>query len=149
MEDCGGLSHCDATAPSDRGYFDIVKSIDLLGEVYREVSKNYVDTINVSRLIYAGIDGMLNALDPYTVFLDEEDSGDLDDITNGQYAGIGVIISPVDGVLFVTSVVDGSAAAKSGIKTGDSIIAIDNKDVKKSPFDEVKCWSERVLHLSR
>ncbi len=127
-----------ATTSKDKEYFDIVKSIDLLGEVYREVSKNYVDTINVSRLIYAGIDGMLNALDPYTVFLDEEDSGDLDDITNGQYAGIGVIISPVDGVLFVTSVVDGSAAAKSGIKTGDSIIAIDNKDVKKSPFDEVK-----------
>jgi carboxyl-terminal processing protease len=81
-----------ATASKDKEYFDIVKSIDLFGEVYREVSKNYVDTLNVSKLIYAGIDGMLNTLDPYTVFLDEEDAGDLDDMTNGQYAGIGVII---------------------------------------------------------
>ena len=127
-----------ATASKDKEYFDIVKSIDLFGEVYREVSKNYVDTLNVSKLIYAGIDGMLNALDPYTVFLDEEDAGDLDDMTNGQYAGIGVIISPVDGVLFVTSVVDGSAAAKAGIRPGDAIVAIDSKDVRKSPFDEVK-----------
>ena len=62
-----------ATAPSDRGYFDIVKSIDLFGEVYREVSKSYVDTPNVSKMIYAGIDGMLHTLDPYTVFLNEED----------------------------------------------------------------------------
>jgi len=127
-----------ATAPAEKEYFDIVKSIDLFGEVYREVSKNYVDTLNVSKMIYAGIDGMLHTLDPYTVFLDEEDSGDLDDLTSGQYAGIGVIISPVDGVLFVTSVVEGSAAAKAGIRAGDAIAAIDNKDVKKSPFAEVK-----------
>ena len=127
-----------ATADNGKEYFDIYKSIDLFGEVYREVSKNYVDTLNVSRLIYAGIDGMLNTLDPYTVFLDEDDSGDLDDMTNGQYAGIGVIISPLDGVFFVTSVVDGSAAAKAGIRAGDAIAAIDSKNVKKSSFDEVK-----------
>ena len=76
-----------ATAPASREYFDIVKSIDLFGEVYREVSKSYVDTPNVSQMIYAGIDGMLHTLDPYTVFLNEEDSGDLDDLTSGQYAG--------------------------------------------------------------
>ena len=133
-----------ATAPSDRGYFDIVKSIDLFGEVYREVSKSYVDTVNVSKMIYAGIDGMLHTLDPYTVFLNEEDSGDLDDMTNGQYAGIGVIISPVDGVLYVTSVVEGSAAAKAGIRAGDAIVSIDSKDVKKSPFAEVKSLMKGV-----
>ena len=133
-----------ATAPSDKEYFDIVKSIDLFGEVSREVSKNYVDTLNVSRLIYAGIDGMLHTLDPYTVFLNEEDSGDLDDQTSGQYAGIGVIISPVDGVLFVTSVIDGSAAAKAGIRSGDAIVAIEGKDVKKSAFTEVKSLMKGV-----
>jgi carboxyl-terminal processing protease len=133
-----------ATAPSDKEYFEIVKSIDLFGEVYREVSKNYVDTLNVSRLIYAGIDGMLRTLDPYTVFLNEEDSGDLDDQTSGQYAGIGVIISPVDGVLFVTSVIDGSSAAKAGIRSGDAIVAIEGKDVKKSSFTEVKSLMKGV-----
>jgi carboxyl-terminal processing protease len=133
-----------ATAPADREYFDIVKSIDLFGEVYREVSKSYVDSLNVSKMIYAGIDGMLHTLDPYTVFLNEEDSGDLDDLTNGQYAGIGVIISPVDGVLYVTSVVDGSAAAKAGIRAGDAIVSIDSKDVRRSPFKEVKSLMKGV-----
>ena len=139
---CTPLS--SATAPADKEYFDIVKSIDLFGEVYREVSKSYVDTPNVSKMIYAGIDGMLHTLDPYTVFLNEEDSGDLDDLTSGQYAGIGVIISPVDEVLYVTSVVDGSAAAKAGIRAGDAIVSIGRKDVRRSPFREVKSLMKGV-----
>jgi len=142
---CGSSSPLYAVpASSDKDYFDIVKSIDLFGEVYREVAKSYVDTLNVSKLIYAGIDGMLHTLDPYTVFLDEEDAGDLDDLTSGQYAGIGVIISPVDGTLFVTSVVDGSAAAKAGIRAGDAIVSINNKAIKNLPFAEVKSLMKGV-----
>ena len=127
-----------ATPSHDKEYFDIVKSIDLFGEVYREISKSYVDTLNVSKLMYAGIDGMLHTLDPYTVFLDEEDSGELEDLTSGQYAGIGVTISPIDGKFFITSVVDGSVAAKAGIGSGDTIVAINSKELKKSSFEEVK-----------
>jgi carboxyl-terminal processing protease len=123
---------------ADKEYFEIVKSIDLFGEVYREVSKSYVDRINVSELMYAGIDGMLHTLDPYTVFLDENDSDELDELTSGHYAGIGITIASIDGMVFVTSVVDGYAAAKAGIKVGDGIVAINSKDVKKMSQDEVK-----------
>jgi len=127
-----------ATHPNEKEYFNIVKSIDLFGEVYRELSKSYVDTLNVSSLMYAGIDGMLHTLDPYTVFLDEEDAGELDDMTSGQYAGIGVTISPIEGMFYITSVVEGGAAAKAALKSGDNIISINSKDLKKSSFDEVK-----------
>jgi carboxyl-terminal processing protease len=123
---------------SDKEYFEIVKSIDLFGEVYREVSKSYVDRINVSELMYAGIDGMLHTLDPYTVFLDENDSDELDELTSGQYAGIGITIASIDGMIFVTSVVDGYAAVKAGIKVGDGIAAINTREVKKMSLDEVK-----------
>jgi len=101
-----------ATHPNEKEYFNIVKSIDLFGEVYRELSKSYVDTLNVSSLMYAGIDGMLHTLDPYTVFLDEEDAGELDDMTSGQYAGIGVTISPIEGMFYITSVVEGGGCSK-------------------------------------
>ncbi len=133
-----------ASAPStvvpsiDKEYFDIVKSIDLLGEVYREVSKNYVDTLNVSGLMYAGIDGMLRTLDPYTVFLDENDSDELDELTSGHYVGIGISIASIDGAVFVTSVADGYAASKAGIKVGDSIVSINTRRVTKKLLDEVK-----------
>ncbi|MEI6848307.1 MAG: S41 family peptidase [Chlorobiaceae bacterium] len=122
----------------NKQYFDIVKSIDLLGEVYRQVSVNYVDSLNVSKLMYAGIDGMLHFLDPYTVFLDKDATEELDELTSGQYAGIGITIAAIDGTIFITSVVDGYAAAKAGIKTGDSITAINSINIDKKSIDEVK-----------
>lgn len=130
-----------STAPADstdKEYFEIVKSIDLLGEVYREVSKSYVDTLNVSGLMYAGIDGMLRTLDPYTVFLDEHDSNELDELTSGQYVGIGITIASLDGSVYVTSVVTGYAAAKAGIRIGDRIVAINGQEVRNMSLDEVK-----------
>ena len=134
-----------ASVPPDKEYFDIVKSIDLFSEVYREVSKGYVDTLNVSKLMYAGIDGMLRTLDPYTVFLDEADSGELDELTSGQYAGIGVTIASINGMCFVTSVIEGCAAAKAGIKVGDKIVTINNTEVNKSSFDEVRLLMKGVV----
>ena len=137
-----------ASRSSEKEYFDIVKSIDLFGEVYRELSKSYVDTLNVGKLMFAGIDGMLLTLDPYTVFLDEEDSGDLDDMTSGQYAGIGVTISPIEGMFYITSVVEGGAAAKGGITSGDAIVSINNQDLRQSSFDEVKSLMKGVAGSS-
>jgi carboxyl-terminal processing protease len=126
------------TPSSDKGYFDIVKSIDLFGEVYRQVSLNYVDTLNVSELMYAGIDGMLRTLDPYTVFMDKNASEELDELTSGQYAGIGITIASIDGTIYVASVVDGYPAAKAGIRVGDSIAAVNGIEIKNKSLDEVK-----------
>ena len=131
-------SPLSAVSVHEKEYFDIIKGVDLFGEVYREVSTGYVDPLDVSELMYAGIDGMLRTLDPYTVFLDEEDSGELDEMTSGQYVGVGITIATLDGGYFVTSVVDGYAAAKAGVKAGDSILAINNKEVKNKSLTEVK-----------
>ncbi len=127
-----------AAPSSEKEYFDIIKSIDLIGEVSRELSQSYVDTVNVSRLIYGGIDGMLRTLDPYTVFFNQEESKDFGELTSGQYAGIGITIATIEGSVFVTSVVDGYAAAKAGIRVGDSITAINKVAIKKKPLAEVK-----------
>ena len=135
---CLTSSPLSALSTHEKAYFDIIKGVDLFGEVYRELSTGYVDTLDVSELMYAGIDGMLHTLDPYTVFLDEEDSGELDEMTSGQYVGVGITIATLDGGYFVTSVVDGYAAAKAGIKGGDSILAINNKEVKNKSLTEVK-----------
>ncbi len=137
-----------AEPASEKTYLGIVKSVDLFGEVYREVVTGYVDKIDTSELMYAGIDGMLRTLDPYTVFLDEEDSGELDEMTSGQYVGIGVSIASLDDAFFVTSVVDGYAAAKAGIRVGDTILAINNKDVKKMALADVKAMIKGVAGSS-
>jgi carboxyl-terminal processing protease len=133
---------------SEKEYFEIVKSVDLLGEVYRQVSLNYVDTLDTSKMMYAGIDGMLHSLDPYTVFLDKSDSEELDELTSGQYAGIGVTIASIDGTIFITSVVDGYPAAKAGIRVGDSIAAINGIELRNKSLDDVKTQLKGPLGTS-
>ena len=145
---CLSSSPLSATSAHEKEYFDIIKGVDLFGEVYREVSTGYVDPLDVSELMYAGIDGMLRTLDPYTVFLDEEDSGELDELTSGQYVGVGITIATLDGGYFVTSVVEGYAAAKAGIKVGDSIFAINNKEVKNTSLAEVKALIKGAVGTS-
>ncbi|MBI3125190.1 MAG: S41 family peptidase, partial [Ignavibacteriales bacterium] len=51
-------------------YFEINKSIDIFGRVYREVALNYVDDLNPQNFMIAGIEGMLSSLDPYSNFID-------------------------------------------------------------------------------
>ncbi|NEX14673.1 MAG: S41 family peptidase [Prosthecochloris sp.] len=135
--------------------FYIVKNIELLGEVYRDVSENYVDSIDTAEFMYAGIDGMLETLDPYTVFLDEKESDELGELTSGHYAGIGVRISEIAGAVYVLSVFDGSPAAKAGLRVGDRIEKVDRHIVKGKDLDEVKTFikgpagSEVVLTVER
>jgi len=123
---------------TDESFFSATKSIDLLGEVYREVSQNYVDAIDVSEFMYSGIDGMLRQLDPYTAFLDEAQSSELDEITSGQYAGIGITIGIISGDLFITSVIDGQPAAKAGLQIGDQIVSVNGVKASRKSLDEVR-----------
>ncbi|MEI8032886.1 MAG: S41 family peptidase [Chlorobiaceae bacterium] len=124
--------------PADRGYLDILKNIDLLGEVYGNLSRSYVDSLDVSSLMSAGIDGMLHTLDPYTVFLDKADSEELDELTSGQYAGIGVTIASVAGKVYIASVVDGYAAAAAGLRVGDRLASINRTGLHDKSLDDVK-----------
>ena len=70
-------------------YFEISKNIDLFSRVYKEVTFNYVEDIDPAQFMRAGINGMLGALDPYTVFIDGNKKEDYDLLTKGKYGGIG------------------------------------------------------------
>jgi carboxyl-terminal processing protease len=122
-----------AAKPSsqDTLYEQIRHNIGLFGDVYREISLKYVDSIDPEKFVRAGIDGMLSTLDPYTVFMDEEGTEDLDVITSGRYGGVGLEIGVrgKDKILTVISAMDDSPAQRVGIRSGDRIMAIDSHDV--------------------
>lgn len=124
--------------PKAEGYFAVNKSIDLLGEVYHEVTGNYVDPVNPGELMFAGIDGMLAQLDPYTALLDESQSDDLSEVTTGRYAGIGITIGLFSGELYIVSVMDGQPAANAGLRIGDRIVSVDGVPVRAIPLDKVR-----------
>lgn len=124
---------------SDADYFlKINKSIDIFGRVYREVTMNYVDEVDPSKFMEAGIDGMLETLDPYTNFIDETEGDEVELLTSGKYGGIGVTIGLRDGKITVLTVMEGYSAQRQGIQPGDRILAIDGKEIDGMRPDNVR-----------
>jgi len=123
---------------NDERYFSDLKGIELMGQVYREVAEKYVDTLSISRLMYSAIDGMLETLDPYTVFLDEQQSRELGELTSSQYAGIGITIGSIESSIFVTSVEKGWPAAKAGMLVGDRITEVNGVRLKNKSLERVR-----------
>lgn len=134
------LSSARASASDARAeeFFGTVRSIELLGKVYNEVTDSYVDSIDTSEFVFAGIEGMLESLDPYTVFLDKEESLELGEITSGQYGGIGVVIASMNGGVYIVSVFEGFAAHKAGLEVGDRLAQINGRKLESDSLDMVK-----------
>ena len=138
MFTCMPVANADKPVPAKSDWFAAGKSIELLGEVYREVVENYVDPVDVSELMSAGIDGMLGKLDPYTDFLDESGTKELDELTSGHYAGIGITLGFVSGNLYITSIIEGNAAANAGLLIGDRIVSVNGVRVLKRSIDDIR-----------
>jgi carboxyl-terminal processing protease len=117
-------------------YFEIQRAFSIWSDVFNEISIRYVDEVDPAFLAKTGIDAMLEALDPYTVLIDESESRELDLITRGTYAGIGVEVRKIDGLLTVVHVIEGYPAFKAAIRPGDVISEIDGVSLKGLSPDE-------------
>ena len=121
----------------DDTYFQINKNIDLFAKIYKEISFNYVDTINPEEFMRAGIRGMLGSLDPYTNFIDENKKDEIDLITNGKYGGVGISIGVKGKDVTVVEVMDGYSAQRQGIRIGDILIEAGGKKITSDNVDDI------------
>ncbi len=119
-------------------FLKIHRGIDLFGKVYKEIATNYVDEVDPERFMKAGIDGMLKTLDPYTVYIGEKDNDEIDLVTTGKYAGVGITIGLRDGIVTVINPIEGFSAAKQGIQSGDRILEIDGTAITGLPMEDVR-----------
>jgi carboxyl-terminal processing protease len=119
-------------------FLKIHRGIDLFGKVYKEIATNYVDEVDPERFMKAGIDGMLKTLDPYTVYIGEKDNDEIDLVTTGKYAGVGITIGLRDGIVTVINPLEGYSAAKQGIQPGDRILEIDGTTITATPMEDVR-----------
>lgn len=101
-----------------------------------EIKKYYVTTVDDQTLFDNAIRGMLNGLDPHSGYLDMNDFAELKSHTTGQFAGLGIEVTPDEGYLRVISPLDDTPAKKVGLKTDDIILKIDNVLVKDMSLDE-------------
>ena len=91
-----------------------------------ELNRSYVDSLPLDRIMRAGVDAMLEELDPYTIYIPEEENEDLQMMLSKTYGGIGAIIHKIkeDNVI-INEPYAGSPAQKYGLQCGDEILEID------------------------
>jgi len=118
-------------------YFEISKNLDIFNAVYRELNISYVDGTKPGQLMKTGIDAMLNSLDPYTVYYTENDIEEFRYLTTGEYGGIGASVNDIDGKIIISEPVEGFAAHKAGIRSGDQLVGINGLNVEGKKTDDI------------
>ena len=109
--------------------FSLGKWVELHNAILKELNRSYVDSLEVGRIEREGVDAMLEALDPYTVYVPEEEQEDFQMMLSNTYGGIGAVIykPDVNGNVQINEPYAGSPAAKAGLRCGDEIEAIDGE----------------------
>ncbi|MBQ6176266.1 MAG: S41 family peptidase [Bacteroidales bacterium] len=109
--------------------FSLGKWVELHNAILKELNRSYVDSLEVGRIEREGVDAMLEALDPYTVYVPEEEQEDFQMMLSNTYGGIGAVIykPDVNGDVQINEPYAGSPAAKAGLRCGDEIETIDGE----------------------
>ena len=115
-------------------FFEIAKQIEIFTTLFKEVNMNYVDETNPADLMDTAIKSMLQNLDPYTNFYNEQDVEASRINNTGDYTGIGASILTLKDKLVIMEPYKGFPADKAGLKAGDEIIKVDNTVV--ADFDD-------------
>ncbi|MEM1257528.1 MAG: S41 family peptidase [Bacteroidota bacterium] len=115
-------------------FFEIAKQIEIFTTLFKELNMNYVDETNPGELMDSAIKNMLDELDPYTKFLNEQDVEDYKIRNAGEYSGIGALVRSYDDRLLIVEPYQDYPADKAGLKAGDEIIQIG--DIKVIEFDD-------------
>ncbi len=116
---------------------DLTKNLETLFAVFRDAMLMDVDEPDPEQLINGGILGMLRSLDPYTEYIPESSKESFEFITTGGYAGIGALIQKAGAYTQIAQLYENTPAALAGLKTGDTIVAIDGQALKGVSVNDV------------
>jgi carboxyl-terminal processing protease len=104
--------------------------LELFGTVFDRIRSDYVEEVDVEKLIENAVNGMLASLDPHSSYLNEKTFRDMQVQTRGEFGGLGIEVTMEDGLVKVMSPIDDTPAFKAGIMTGDLITHIDGQQVR-------------------
>lgn len=114
------------TASAQSKTFKMGQWNEIHHSIVKELNTSYVDSLPVDRIMRAGIDAMLKELDPYTIYVPEEENEDFQLMISNTYGGIGAIIhKKKEEPVIINEPYAGSPADKYGLRCGDEILAID------------------------
>lgn len=114
----------------------LYEKLDLFGDILETINKEYFKQINEGEVIDGAINGMLQSLDPYSSYMSPKTFKNMNTETKGEFGGLGIEVTMEAGLVKVISPIDDTPADRAGIKSGDYIIKLDNKQVKGLTLDE-------------
>ncbi len=144
-----------ATTSKSDYYNEVAKSQKLIMDVYKYTVNNYADKLNLEEFTRSSIKNMVESLDPYTVYMEEDDRQSIDMLTKGKYGGVGIQISKRQGELTVIAPIDNTPAQRAGIQSADVIAKIDSiftKDLSSTDAAKLirgKKGTIVILHIKR
>lgn len=107
-----------------------IESAMLFNEVLKHIRDEYVDSVDLEKLITGAVRGMLSTLDPHSQYLTSKQYEDLMVSTHGSFGGLGIEIDIRNGWLTVVAPIEGTPAHKAGIRGGDRIVKIEGKSTR-------------------
>jgi len=115
---------------SSKNNHPLYEKLDLFSDVLEKINNEYVDKVNQSKVIDAAINGMLQSLDPHSAYMNPESFKSMGVETKGEFGGLGIEITMEAGFVKIITPIEDSPADKVGVKAGDYIIKINEKQVK-------------------
>ena len=119
--------------------FGLGRNMEIMVNLMRELSLQYVDEVAPDKLMKDGAAGMVRNLDPYTTYMSESEMNEFEVLATGKYGGIGATIRmkrDSSGVV-IAQPYKGSPSDKAGLKIGDRFVSIDGEDMTKATSQEI------------
>jgi len=127
----------DDAAAAEEGERDTFEMLDLFGQVFEQVRREYVEDVSDKKLIESAIQGMLRSLDPHSVYLTEESYDAMRTNTRGEFGGLGIEVTMDEsGYVRVVSPIDETPASRAGVEAGDLITHLDDEPVQGLTLNE-------------
>jgi len=108
----------------------LYEKIDLFSEVLETIQNEYVEDVDQAEAMDSAINGLLQSLDPYSSYMNQEIFEESQSETTGEFGGLGIEVSMEAGVVKVIAPIDDTPASRAGIKAGDYIVKINAEQVR-------------------
>ena len=117
----------------------IYPNLELYADVLQKVRKEYVDgqDLTYRQLVYSSLKGMVGSLDPHSEFMDVDDYHQLQDDTEGQFGGLGLVVSMRDGFVTVVAPMEDTPGFRAGILSGDRIVKVNGRSAERMSLTDV------------
>lgn len=118
-------------------YKTIDENFRLFYKVYQKALTEYVDPIDAEKFVSAGLEEMMSVLDPYSIFMDESDKENMEQLSSGKYGGIGAQLSTRADTIIVIAPMEGAPAERVGLHSNDRIIAVNDENIVGKKLSKV------------